>query len=101
MGAHAAVLCGQPDAQAAALSQDQQLGYTVLRARHPEQALAEAAAAWRAEVIVVQTGSSLLPMVVRSLATGLPTAVYLHNVETHQLAGTLTPDPSLRYFANF
>ena len=100
VGAHAAVLCGQPDAQAAALSQDQQLGYTVLRARHPEQALAEAAAAWRAEVIVVQTGSSLLPMVVRSLATGLPTAVYLHNVETHQLAGTLTPDPALRYFAN-
>lgn len=49
---------------------------------------------------MVQTGTSLLPMVIRSLATGLPTAVYLHNVETHQLAGTLTPDPSLRYFAN-
>ena len=58
------------------------------------------AARWQASAIVVQTGTSLLPMVVRSLATGLPTAVYLHNVETHQLAGTLTPDPSLRYFAN-
>lgn len=100
MGGHAAVLCGQPDASAAPLSQDSQLGYRVMRARHPETVLAEAAASWHAEVIVVQTGTSLLPMVIRSLATGLPTAVYLHNVETHQLAGTLTPDPSLRYFAN-
>ncbi|WP_216352490.1 glycosyltransferase [Aquaspirillum sp. LM1] len=100
MGGHAAVLCGQPNASATPLSQDSQLGYRVMRAHHPETALAEAAASWHAEVIVVQTGTSLLPMVIRSLATGLPTAVYLHNVETHQLAGTLTPDPSLRYFAN-
>ena len=89
-----------PGRQRRPLSQDSQLGYRVMRARHPETALAEAATSWCAEVIVVQTGTSLLPMVIRSLATGLPTAVYLHNVETHQLAGTLAPDPSLRYFAN-
>ena len=82
------------------LAKDRTLGYPVWRATQPEHALAEVAARWQASAIVVQTGTSLLPMVVRSLATGLPTAVYLHNVETHQLAGTLTPDPSLRYFAN-
>lgn len=64
MGGHAAVLCGQPDASAAPLSQDSQLGYRVMRARHPETALAEAAASWHAEVIVVQTGTCLLPMVI-------------------------------------
>lgn len=37
---------------------------------------------------------------VSSLNTGRPTAVYLHNVETHQLKGTLVPDPSLLFLAN-
>lgn len=102
MGAKAAVLCGQPSANANVmqLKKDKQLGYTVIRAQNPGLSLAEVAAGWCANIIVVQTGTSLLPMVIHSLATGLPTAVYLHNVETHQLAGTLTPDPSLRYFAN-
>lgn len=103
MGGEASVLCGQSLALETASSSstmDCALGYLVTRAADPERLLPEIASTWRADAIVVQTGTSLLPMVVRSLSTGLPTAVYLHNVETHQLAGTLVPDPALRYFAN-
>ncbi|GBG01565.1 glycosyl transferase family 1 [Azospira sp. I13] len=103
MGGEASVLCGQSlDAGATAppLRTDYDLGYPVTRAADPEELLPEIASNWRADVIVVQTGTSLLPMVIRSLSTGRPTAVYLHNVETHQLAGTLVADPALRYFAN-
>jgi glycosyltransferase involved in cell wall biosynthesis len=39
-------------------------------------------------------------MVLASLRTGRPTAVYLHNVEVHQLGGMLVPDPALLYLAN-
>lgn len=103
IGGEASVLCGQSVAAEAGSSSstvDCDLGYLVTRAADPEKCLPEIASTWRADAIVVQTGTTLLPMVVRSLSTGLPTAVYLHNVETHQLAGTLVPDPALRYFAN-
>lgn len=103
MGGEASVLCSQSlvtDAASSASTVDCDLGYQVTRAANPEKLLPETAGIWQANVIVVQTGTSLLPMVVRSLSTGLPTTVYLHNVETHQLAGTLVPDPTLRYFAN-
>ncbi len=104
LGAEVAVLCGQcehgnADPSSPALC-DEELGYLVMRSATPESALAMAAAAWNATAIVVQSGTALLPMVLASLATGRPTAVYLHNVETHQLAGTLLPDASLLYFAN-
>ena len=104
MGAEAAVLCGldehgrtQDDGAPRA---DRALGYPTFRASAPEQVLALVAAAWGATAIVVQSGTALVPMMLASLRTGLPTAVYLHNVETHQLHGTLVPDPSLLYFAN-
>ncbi len=104
MGADAAVLCGRlradPTAEEQPASGDESLGYLVLRADAPEQALPMAAAAWGADVIVVQNGTTLAPMVLAGLTTGRPTAVYLHNVETHQLAGHLAPHPSLLYLAN-
>lgn len=104
IGAEAAVLCGRlpaaPSGPGQPASGDDSLGYLVLRADAPEQALPMAAAAWGADVIVVQNGHALAPMVLASLETGRPTAVYLHNVETHQLAGHLAPDPSLLYLAN-
>lgn len=104
LGAEAAVLCGQEEhgneASGNPAHCDESLGYLVMRSARPEQDLAMAAAAWNATAIVVQSGTALLPMVLTSLATGRPTSVYLHNVETHQLAGTLLPDPSLLYFAN-
>lgn len=104
IGAEAAVLCGrlpaeQPDVEQPA-SGDESLGYLVLRADAPDKALPMAAAAWGADVIVVQNGHALAPMVLASLNTGRPTAVYLHNVETHQLGGHLAPHPSLLFLAN-
>lgn len=103
-GAEAAVLCGRATPsrgeRARAPSADEGLGYLVLRTEAPEQALPMAAAAWGADAIVVQSGTALAPMLLSSLSTGRATAAYLHNVETHQLAGNLAPDPSLLYLAN-
>lgn len=103
-GAEAAVLCGlSADHEAAAgqsVSSDSGLGYLCLRAPSAQQALPLVAAAWQPDVIVVQSGNTLARMVLASLDTGRPTAVYLHNVEVHRLGGTLIADPQLLYLAN-
>ena len=103
-GAQAAVLCGLDEHGAATMPEsarnDDSLGYLCMRAASPERALPLVAAAWDASVIVVQSGTSLLPLVLASLNTRRPTAVYLHNVEVHQLRGTLVPSASLLYLAN-
>lgn len=100
-GAEAAVLCGVDERGATgAVRSDESLGYLCMRTRSPHEALSLAASAWGATAIVVQSGTALTRMVLASLETGRPTAVYLHNVEFHQLHGTLTPDPSLLYLAN-
>lgn len=103
MGAHAAVLCGQSehgDLNHSCARCDTALGYPVFRTANPVQDIALVAASWEPDVIVVQSGTTLLPMVISALETGKPTVVYLHNVETHQLGGTLVPDPSILYLAN-
>ena len=104
VGAEAAVLCGvdehgRHDGGAMA-SADHTLGYPVFRATDPEGTLALVAAAWSADAIVVQSGTALAPMMLASLQSGKATAVYLHNVEPHQVRGSLVPDPALLYFAN-
>lgn len=102
-GGEAAVLCGLnehgPSGAGVACSDDS-LGYLCMRAASPHEALPLVAAAWDASVIVVQSGTSLTRMVLAGLDTGRPTAVYLHNVESHQLGGMLIPDASLLYLAN-
>ncbi|RZJ25116.1 MAG: glycosyltransferase [Haliea sp.] len=108
IGAEVAVLCGlnpadgqaNPELTPHGTFSDETLGYLCMRAVSPAAALPLAAAAWNASVIVVQSGNSLAPMVLASLNTGRPTAVYLHNVEVHQLGGMLIADPSLLYLAN-
>ena len=105
LGAHAAVLCGMDEhgrarEDGASTAFDDSLGDRTLRAHSPDQALPRVAGAWDATAIVVQSGTALAPMVRSSLQTGRATAVYLHNVETHQLGGMLVPDPSLLYLAN-
>lgn len=110
MGVEVAVLCGiskldEPDNAAAPdIGQqsfsDKSLGYLCMRATSPAAALPLAAAAWNASVIVVQSGTALSRMVLASLQTGRATAVYLHNVEAHQIGGALVPDPSLLFLAN-
>lgn len=103
-GAEAAVLCGLDEHGATGTAEvarsDESLGYLCMRAASPERVLALVAAAWDASAIVVQSGTALLPLVLASLNTGRPTAVYLHNVEVHQLRGTLVPSPKLLYLAN-
>ena len=103
-GAEAAVLCGlnkgDPSAWSQPMRGDESLGYLCLRAASIAQALPLAAAAWSPDIIVVQSSVSLTTMVLASLRTGRPTAVYLHNVEPHQLGGNLMPDPSLLYLSN-
>jgi len=104
VGVQAAVLCGLKE-HANALSdrasrRDDQLGYPVFRVADPIHDLALLAASWEPSIIVVQSGTTLIPMVVAALDTGRPTAVYLHNVETHQLGGTLVPDPAILYLSN-
>jgi glycosyltransferase involved in cell wall biosynthesis len=110
MGVEVAVLCGISEHRDAAkpsgseLSQqtfsDEALGYLCMRATSPAAALPLAAAAWNATVIVVQSGTALSRMALASLNTGRATAVYLHNVEVHQLGGHLVADPSLLFLAN-
>lgn len=103
-GVDVAVLCGTHEVCPAPghlpTRRDESLGYTVIRTPDPVDALPLIAAAWDPTVIVVQTGTTLLPMVTQSLATGRATAVYLHNVEPHQLGGFLAPDPRLVYLSN-
>jgi glycosyltransferase involved in cell wall biosynthesis len=104
LGAEAAVLCGQAANTAsdtgAHITHDEHLGYPVMRSHRPAQALPAAVARFDADVIVVQSGTTLAPLVLAALDTGRPTAVYLHNVETSQLGGHLVADPSLCYLAN-
>jgi len=100
-GGEAAVLCGVDEHGANGPTRsDESLGYLCMRSPTVRETLPLAAAAWGASVIVVQSGTALSHMVLASLETGRPTAVYLHNVETHQLKGLLLPDPSLLYLAN-
>lgn len=104
MGAEAAVLCGLNEHRTAGADlipqRDETLGYSVFRVADPGEALAMVAAHFDPTAIVVQSGTALVPMVVRALETGRPTAIYLHNVETHQVGGILQPDPALLYLAN-
>jgi glycosyltransferase involved in cell wall biosynthesis len=104
VGVEVAVLCGLKE-HAGSVSdrrpqKDNRLGYPVFRVADPIQNLALLAAAWEPSIIVVQSGTTLIPMAVEALETGKPTAVYLHNVETHQLGGTLVPDPAILYLSN-
>lgn len=103
LGAQAAVLCGLSEHGThghVPPQCDSALGYPVFRVAHPVDALPLLAASWEPDIIIVQSGTTLLPLVIASLDTGRPTAVYLHNVETHQLGGTLVPDASILYLAN-
>jgi glycosyltransferase involved in cell wall biosynthesis len=104
MGAQVAVLCGQhedePPGLASTAQCDTPLGYPVFRVDDPIRDLAAVVADWNPSIIVVQSGTTLMPLVVSALETGKPTAVYLHNVEPHQLGGSLVPDPAILYLSN-
>lgn len=96
------VLCGLPkDAPStAAVRSSDAFGYKVIRAEDPVAALPMIAASFEPTAIIVQSGLALMPMVKASVESGYPTAIYIHNVELGQIAGTLIAHPSLLYIAN-
>ena len=104
VGVEVAVLCGLKEHPAALSNRtpqrDDRLGYPVFRVADPIHDLTLFIQAWDPSIIVVQSGTTLIPMAVAALETGKPTAIYLHNVETHQLGGTLVPDPDILYLSN-
>jgi glycosyltransferase involved in cell wall biosynthesis len=104
MGVQVAVLCGtseHPGSEPAPPAQrDETLGYLAIRALDPVGELPRVIADWQPDIVVVQTGSTLLPLLLTTLESQVPVAVYLHNVEVHQLGGHFGPDPRILYIAN-
>lgn len=98
-GVDVTVLCGTV-ANGHGAASDDTLGYTVVRTADPLAALPLVAAAIRPTIILVQSGLALAAMLDAAVATGFPTAVYLHNVEVHRIGGVLPPDPRILYFSN-
>ena len=107
-GANPAVLCGLPDTddgqpapEHTPLEHDTTLGYPVFRSARPVRDMSFLAAAWEPTALVVQTGGEgFISLTATALATGKPTAVYMHNVEHSALGGWLAPDPSVLVFVN-
>jgi len=99
-GVEVALLCETREPSAAAPHADRTCGYQTVRAADPIGALPAVVTALRPDAIVVQTGPGMAKLLVAALDSGRPTAVYLHNVETAELGGTLLPDPSILYLAN-
>src|SRR5271170_5390343 len=80
-GIEVAVLCETLAQPAVVPRSDRASSYHTVRVPDPIGALPAAAAALRPDAIVVQTGPGLAELLVAALDSGLPTAVYLHNVE--------------------
>lgn len=95
-GVDVAVLCASHEAAARGHACD----YRIFRVADPASALAAVTAGFRPDAIVVQSGHGVVRLLVAALDTGVPTAVYLHNVEESELGGVLLPDPGIRYLAN-
>ena len=99
-GIEVAVLCATIDLTATVPRADRLCGYQVVRAPEPALALPAVVAALQPSAIVVQTGPGLVQLLIAAVESGVPTAVYLHNVEQAELGGALLPDPSVLYLAN-
>ena len=74
-------------------------GYPVQRAWFPERHVEEAVAREQPDVILVQAGAPM-KMAKAFQATGVPTVVYLRDVEFHELGGDPAELPGLGYIAN-
>ena len=74
-------------------------GYRVHRAWYPDRHVGAAVARERPDVVLVQAGEPLR-MAKALRATGVPTLVYLRDVEFHELGGDPAEQPGLRYLAN-
>lgn len=76
------------------------LPYRLLRVADPIAALPLVAAAYDADAIVTLTSPILAPLLMAAMETGRRTAVYIHNLEIHQLGFPLMNHPALLYIAN-
>lgn len=103
-GVEPIVLCGLSEHEGrqagAPARSDHALGYRTIRVADPVDAIRAVAVALEPTAIIVQSGTTLVPLVIAALECRRPVAVYLHNVELQQLGGTLVPDPALLYVAN-
>jgi hypothetical protein len=75
------------------------LAYPVLRRARPERAAAEALARFAPDVVVVQAGAPAA-LVEAFLARGLPTLLWVHDVELESWGGIPRPQPGLAWLAN-
>ncbi|MFD2261532.1 glycosyltransferase [Lacibacterium aquatile] len=96
-GVEPLVLCGRYEGSGTG---PRHFDYKVVRAENPEATLPLIAATFEPTAIIVQNGFSLFPMVKAALATGRPTAIYMHNLEVSRLGGNLVAHPDLLYIAN-
>ena len=98
------VLCGFTGSRDEAINHyprsDLSQGYQVIRMPDPEKSLPTVCAAYSPDAIIVQTGSPTVPVLLAALGTGIPTLLYIHNVEYRELGGILLPDPDVMYLAN-
>jgi glycosyltransferase involved in cell wall biosynthesis len=78
---------------------DRRPGYPVYRAWYPHLQAALAVARELPDVVLVQSGESLR-MAKAFQETGLPTVVYLRDVEFHELGGDPAELPGVTYLAN-
>jgi glycosyltransferase involved in cell wall biosynthesis len=102
-GAEPTVLCGSVatvNRDTLLSRSDALLGYSVVRMPDPKESLPAVAAALEPAAIVVLTGDSTSTMIVAALDTGIPVAVYIHNVEFREFGAILLPDPAICYFSN-
>jgi glycosyltransferase involved in cell wall biosynthesis len=107
-GGSPAVLCGlprtdddQPASEHTPLDHDTSLGYPVFRSADPVRDMPLLATTWDPSVLVVQTaGPIFIELASAALATGKPTALYMHNVEHATMGGWLVPDPNVLVLVN-
>lgn len=78
---------------------DDHLGYTVCRSWFPQKIVADAAREFRADVAMFQSGFPV--EMARAMAgTDIPGVIYLHNVETDDLGGSLGELNGITFIAN-
>jgi glycosyltransferase involved in cell wall biosynthesis len=78
---------------------DRVMGYPVYRGWDVTEGAAEVMRRFRPDVGIAQ-GSGPVPLAKALLATGLPTVLYLHDVEFDRLDGDIPDDPRLLVLAN-
>jgi len=93
-----AVLCGTRQADADA-PPDDALGYPVERTGDPLAALPATCRRIAPAVAVVQLGL-VVPLARELVEAGVPTVIYLHNLEFAEMGGTLFSHPLLGYLTN-